>query len=170
MASGKSTIGRALAEQIGWPFVDLDAEIEAQTGKRIDAIFSEVGEANFRRIETSVLQSHVLRIESEPPRVIALGGGAFIQDRNWQLISESKGITLWLDCSLETILRRLGDDNIRPLAANRKGLDELFQDRRPLYERANYRVDIDTDDVREIVSRILLLPPLSSGRCDPDTR
>ena len=157
MASGKSTIGRAVADEIGWPFVDIDLEIEARAGKRITDIFSEVGESAFREIETSVIRSHVHHIEAGQPRVMALGGGAFIQERNWQMIANN-GITVWLDCPLEIVRRRLGDDNSRPLAANRNGLGQLFEDRRPLYARADYRVDVDTDHVHEIVKRVLALP------------
>ena len=157
MASGKSTIGRALAEDIGWPFVDLDTEIEARAGKRITEIFSELGEPAFRDLETSVLRRHVSKVEAGQPLVLALGGGAFIQDRNWQMIANN-GITLWLDCPLETVRRRLGDDNTRPLAINRNGLGKLFEDRQPLYARADYRVNVDTDHVHEIVKRILALP------------
>jgi shikimate kinase len=157
MASGKSTIGRALAEEIGWPFIDIDREIEAHAGKRITEIFTETGEAAFRELESLILKSHVAHIELGQPRVIALGGGAFIQDQNWRMIANN-GITLWLDCPLEIVRRRLGDDNTRPLAANRNGLGQLFEDRRPLYARADYRVDVDTDHVHEIVKRILALP------------
>lgn len=157
MASGKSTIGRALAEHIGWPFVDIDTEIEARAGQSISEIFSQAGESAFRDLETAVLKSHISHVEVGQPRVIALGGGAFIQERNWQMIVNN-GITVWLDCPLEIVRRRLGDDNTRPLAANRNGLGKLFDDRRPLYTRADYRVDVDTDHVHEIVNRILALP------------
>ena len=132
-------------------------EIELHAGKPITEIFSETGETAFRDIETTVLKSHVRHVEAGQPRVLALGGGAFIQDRNWQMIANN-GITLWLDCSLETIRRRLGDDTTRPLAANRNGLGQLFEDRRPLYARADYRIEVDTDHVHEIVTRILSLP------------
>ncbi len=157
MASGKSTIGRALAERIGWTFVDIDAEIESRAGKRITDIFAEVGEQAFRDLETAVLKAHIAHVEVGQPRVIALGGGAFIQDRNWQMVVNN-GITVWLDCPIETVRRRLGDDNTRPLAANRNGLGKLFDDRRPLYARADYRVNVDTDHVDDIVQRILGLP------------
>ena len=157
MASGKTTIGRALADEIGWPFVDIDLEIESYAGKTIAEIFKEVGEPGFRDLETQVLKRHVGQVENGHPCVIALGGGAFIQDRNWQLIANN-GITVWLDCSLDVVRRRLGDDTTRPLAASRQGLSKLFDDRRPLYARADYRVDVDTDHVQEIVKRILQLP------------
>lgn len=157
MASGKSTIGRALADQIGWTFVDIDTEIEARAGKRITEIFAEVGEPVFRDLETAVLKAHIAHVEVGQPRVIALGGGAFIQERNWQMVVNN-GITVWLDCPFDTVRRRLGDDTTRPLAANRNGLGKLFDDRRPLYARADYRVAVDTDHIDEIVTRILKLP------------
>lgn len=157
MGSGKSTIGRALAEQIGWTFVDIDTEIEMRAGKRISDIFAEVGEPVFRDLETAVLKAHIAHVEVGQPRVIALGGGAFIQERNWQMVVNN-GITLWLDCPFETVRRRLDHDTSRPLAANRNGLGQLFDDRRPLYARADYRVEVDTDHADEIVQRILNLP------------
>jgi shikimate kinase len=157
MASGKTTIGRALADEIGWPFVDIDSEIEAREGKKISEIFSERGELAFREVESAVIRSHVNHIESGQPRVVALGGGAFVQPRNWDLIINN-GVTVWLDCPLDTVRRRLGDDTTRPLAANRNGLAQLFEDRRPLYARADYRVPVDTDHIPAIIQRILELP------------
>ena len=157
MCSGKTTVGQALANQLGWCFVDVDSEIEQDQGKRIRDIFVEQGEARFRDLEAATLRQHVIKVESGRPCVFALGGGTFVQPRNWELI-ENNGVTIWLDCSLETVLARLGDDVNRPLASDRNGLAQLYGDRRPLYERADYRVDVDTDDIAEIVSRILLLP------------
>jgi shikimate kinase len=157
MASGKTTVGRALADEIGWPFVDIDGEIEAREGKAISQIFSEHGEGTFREVETEVIRRHVIEIEAGRPSVVALGGGAFIQPKNWELI-ENNGVTVWLDCSIATVRRRLGDDTTRPLAANRSGLGALFEDRRTLYARADYRIEVDTGEVPEIVSRILALP------------
>ncbi|HEY3937780.1 MAG TPA: shikimate kinase [Bryobacteraceae bacterium] len=157
MASGKTTVGRALADEIGWPFVDIDSEIEVREGKAISQIFAERGEAAFREVEADVIRRHISGIEAGQPSVVALGGGAFIQPRNWELVGNN-GITVWLDCPIETVRRRLGDDTTRPLAANRNGLTELFEDRRSLYARADYRIDVDTDDVPEIIERILRLP------------
>jgi shikimate kinase len=157
MASGKTTVGRALADEIGWPFVDIDSEIEIREGKVISQIFVERGEDAFRELETDVIRAHVCGIEAGQPSVVALGGGAFIQPRNWELIGNN-GVTVWLDCPIETVRRRLGDDTSRPLAANRNGLAQLFEDRRSLYARADYRIDVDTDDVPQIIERILHLP------------
>jgi shikimate kinase len=153
MASGKTTIGRALAQELGWPFIDIDTEIEAREGRAISQIFAERGESLFRKVETEVIRQFV----GGSSAVVALGGGAFVQPANRELI-ENSGVTVWLDCPLEIIRKRLGDESTRPLAVNRDGLEKLFADRRPLYARANYRIEVDTDDLSEIIRRILALP------------
>jgi shikimate kinase len=157
MASGKTTVGRALADHIGWPFADMDSEIEAREGKAISRIFVERGEAGFRQTEAEVLRWHVRSIEAGQPCVLALGGGAFVQPANRELV-QNNGVTLWLDCPFEVILRRLNGDNTRPLAAQPNGLARLYEDRRPVYSQADYRVEADTEDVTELVRRVLALP------------
>ena len=156
MASGKSTVGRALADEIGWPFVDIDDEIEREQGHNIAQLFSERGEKAFRDLETETIRKHVSQIQAGLPSVVALGGGAFVQPQNWKLISEN-GVTLWLDCPFETLCNRLGD-NKRPLAADRVRLAQLFQDRRPLYSRADYRVEVLSSHVSDVVESIRKLP------------
>lgn len=157
MASGKSTVANKLADELGWCFVDLDGEIEHCYGRTISQIFLEDGESVFRDIETEMLRRHVIKIEAGKPCVVALGGGAFVQPRNWELI-ENNGVTVWLDCPFDMILRRLGDDTTRPLAADRTKLSKIFEDRRPLYSRADFRISVETDNVAEIVNEILRLP------------
>jgi shikimate kinase len=158
MASGKSTIGRALAQEIGWPFIDIDTEIEAREGRPIAQIFSEQGENYFRAVETEVIRHCVAQIEAGAPAVVALGGGAFVQPANRALI-ETNGVSVWLDCPLAIVRQRLGDDSTRPLAANRNGLEKLFAERRSSYALAGHRIDIDTDDPSVSVKRILALLP-----------
>lgn len=158
MCSGKSTVGRALAEVLGWRFIDIDHEIEQEQKKTIREIFQEQGEAAFREIESDILGRNVVRVEAGSPSVLALGGGSFVQPRNWELIANN-GVTVWLDCTLDTVLQRLGDgDRTRPLAADRSQLQQLYGDRRPLYGRADYRVEVDSDDDAAIVQKILQLP------------
>ena len=157
MCSGKSTVGRALADELGWCFVDVDAEIEATEQKSIRQIFREAGECAFRDLESATIRQHITKVESGDPCVIALGGGAFVQSRNWELI-QNNGVTVWLDCALETVFERLGNDETRPLAEDREGLVQLYGDRRPLYGRADFRLVVDAADTSEIVRRILNLP------------
>jgi shikimate kinase len=157
MAAGKSTIGRALADELGWPFSDIDSDIEKQQGTTIAEIFTSRGEAVFRELETSAIRQHVNCIRTGVPRVIALGGGAFVQERNWELL-ENNGVTIWLDCPFDVVCKRLDGDQTRPLAVDMTRLAKLFEDRRPLYSRADFHVQVSSDDVRSIVRTILALP------------
>lgn len=157
MATGKTTIGRLLADELGWCFIDIDDEIQAQQGKSIAEIFDERGEAYFRDLECETIRTRIALIERGDPCVMALGGGAFVQPRNWELI-ENNGVTVWLDCPLETVRQRLGEGATRPLARDHRALAQLFEDRRPLYARADFRIQVDTADTAEIVHKILALP------------
>lgn len=157
MAAGKTTVGRALAKELGWPFTDVDQQIELESGRTITNIFLEDGEAVFREIETEIIRKHVATIEAGNPRVLALGGGAFVQPRNWELI-QNNGVAVWLDCALDIVRNRLGEDETRPLAADPEKLIELYEDRRPLYARADFRIEVDTTNIDDIVDRILSLP------------
>ncbi|MBV9308204.1 MAG: shikimate kinase [Acidobacteriaceae bacterium] len=157
MASGKTTAGRVLAAELGWRFADIDSEIEQGEGMSISQIFRERGESAFRDLETAIIRRYVRQVQFGNPLVIALGGGALIQPANWQIL-ENNGITIWLDCPLERIRKRLGNDTTRPLAADPQRLAQLFEERRPLYSRAHFRVEADCDDAGEIVGKIMQLP------------
>jgi shikimate kinase len=157
MASGKTTIGRSLADELGWCFFDIDQEIEEQEGRPITQIFKDQGETVFREIESAVLCRRVSYIEAGNPCVVALGGGAFIQPRNWDII-ENNGVTVWLDCSLERIESRLGTDAVRPLAADREQMKQLYEARKPLYARADFHIDADCENPEEVLHKILNLP------------
>ena len=157
MASGKTTVGAALAAELGWPFTDIDQKIERQEGKAVAEIFADRGEAAFRELEAGAIREQVARIERGLPCVVSLGGGASVQPNNWELITNN-GITVWLDCPIDRVHARLGSDTTRPLAANREALAQLFETRLPFYARADYRIEIDCDDVDAIIRRILQLP------------
>jgi shikimate kinase len=157
MGSGKSTVGRALAEELGWNFVDLDQEIERREGVTIAAIFDQRGEPAFRRIESEALHHCVRSVQRGRPHVISLGGGAFLSDENFELVA-NHGITLWLDCPLPIIERRVAAAEHRPLARDPERLRELFALRQPGYARAEYRIPIEDDDAGAAVARILALP------------
>ena len=161
MGSGKSTVGRALADELGWAFADLDEDIEKREGMSISQIFATRGEAEFRRAETAALQARVRSVESGKPCVIALGGGAFLSEENFEVVSNN-GVSVWLDCPFSTVERRLAgqhvESNPRPLARDPGKLRELFAVRRAGYERADYCIAVEGDDAAATMAKILALP------------
>jgi len=157
MGSGKSTVGQRLADRLGWDFADLDAEIERQEQTTIAQIFELRGEPEFRRIETAMMRKWVARIERGAPTVVALGGGAFVQAGNFDLI-ENHGVSLWLDCGFDDVQRRLSAElDRRPLARDPDAFLKLFMDRREGYGRADFRVD-GSCDPDAAVEAIMALP------------
>lgn len=161
MASGKSTVGRHLAHRMGWSFFDLDSEIEAAEKMTIAEIFSGRGEEEFRRVEGAMLRSHVRWIERGRPAVLALGGGAYTIDDNRALLS-GNGITVWLDCTFDTVCRRIAEQHgpVRPLAQDPEKFTALYDARRALYQLAEARVEITSDDPEQTVTAILSHPVL----------
>jgi shikimate kinase len=157
MASGKSTIGRLLAQRLGWNFFDIDEEIEAAEGTAIAEIFDTRGEAEFRRIETGIVRRHVLRIGQGSPAVVALGGGAFVGQANRDLL-ENNGVTVWLDCPFEVVERRVALASHRPLARDPRQFAALYEARRQVYALADVRVPIESDDPADVVEAILSHP------------
>jgi shikimate kinase len=160
MASGKSTVGRHLARRMGWNFYDTDAEIEAAEKMTIADLFDRRGESEFRRIESAILRQHVGWIERGRPAVLALGGGAFAEPANRELLS-GNGVTVWLDCPFEVVRRRVTAQHggaLRPLARDPARFQALYTDRRSSYELADVRVAVDSDDPDAAVAAILADP------------
>jgi len=157
MGSGKSTVGTLLADELGWNFADLDVDIETAANQTIPAIFEISGEAEFRRQETDALERRIQRVQRGEPTVLSLGGGAFAQERNYDLIRHN-GISIWLDAPIELIKRRIEGQNHRPLARNPEAFEALYQARLHSYARADYRVDVRGDDPRPVVEAVLALP------------
>ena len=156
MGSGKTTIGRLVAEHLGWEFVDLDSDIEAQEHDTVPNIFASRGEAEFRRLETEAIRRWLNKIERGQPTVISLGGGAFVQPANYEMLGNN-GISVWLDCSLEVVEARIADTDERPLARDKEAFRKLYAERKVLYGRADYRVNGDVDSV-EAAGAIVNLP------------
>lgn len=152
MAAGKSKIGRLLAERLGAGFVDSDTEIEAAFAMPIAEIFRTHGEREFRRVERDV----VVRLIAEAPQVVALGGGAFVDPESRRVLNTAAD-TVWLDPSFDVIAERLGRSTSRPLASDRdrEELRRMWEERRPCYAEAHFRVETKDDDARIAVDRII---------------
>jgi shikimate kinase len=157
MAAGKTTIGRVLAERLGWHFVDLDDEIEAAEQMSIAQIFEARGEEEFRRLERAALRARVKGIECGRPTVLALGGGTFVAPANFDLV-EDNGITIWLDCPIEMVEQRVAQTSHRPLARDAERLTQLYESRREAYARADFRIQIESDDPEVAVNAVMRLP------------
>lgn len=156
MGSGKSTVAHALADRLGWDFIDLDARIEEDQHTTIAKIFETQGEAGFRHIETEALKRVMRGVERGTPAVIALGGGAFVQPENFAML-DGHGVSIWLDCPLNVAQERVAGLATRPLARDPEAFRRLYEDRRTGYSRADYRIDADCE-VTHAVDLILKLP------------
>ncbi len=157
MGCGKTTVGRQLADRLGWSFVDIDDDIEAAAQCSINEIFDSRGEAEFRKLEHEAIVSRVRHIEQGRPAVVALGGGAFVQQNNYELVS-TNGISIWLDCPLDLLWRRIAEDTSRPLARDPEKFTQLYESRRDAYARADYHIVITSDDPAPVLEKILALP------------
>lgn len=138
MGVGKSTVGRRLAARLGLEFVDADAEIEKAAGMTISEMFARFGEAHFRDGERRV----IARLMDGAPRIIATGGGAFIQDDTRALIL-AQGIAVWLDADIDVLVERVGRRSGRPLLDGkdtRTVLRDLAEKRNPIYALAPLHV------------------------------
>jgi shikimate kinase len=153
MGAGKTSVGELLAERLGLPFVDSDAEIERETGLTIAAIFARFGEAHFREVERRVLA----RLVGAPPRVIAGGGGAFVDVATRALILEWC-ISVWLQADPATLAARVGDGGERPLLCGRdlaEVLARLGEQREGAYAAAQLKVSSGGRSPAETVDAVL---------------
>ena len=153
MGSGKSTVGKLLAETLGWPSIDLDTIIEAGQGLSIREIFENSGEPFFRQIEHAALTE----ASKAGPVVIALGGGTFAQPPNVELIRESGGTTIWLDCPAGVLRARCEGMEHRPLFRDEQSFQQLYAERVVYYRLADFRVSTEGRKPEEVVEQILSL-------------
>jgi shikimate kinase len=167
MGAGKTTVGRALADELGWTFEDLDDRIERRERRKVAEIFRHSGEDEFRRAEHLALQE-LLEELAGTPRVVALGGGAFVQAVNASLIEAAEVPTVFLDAGVEELWRRCReqaerDGAERPLLGGQERFRELYEMRRPHYLKASLRQETGGKAMKEIVAEIRQALGLGSG-------
>jgi shikimate kinase len=151
MASGKSSVGQELARRRGWEFLDLDTLIESYERKSVPAIFRDHGESHFRQAETGALREVVANLERSS--VVALGGGAFVQESNRHLLRGWPSV--FLDAPPDELWRRCSEDPAeRPLRRNHAQFVQLYHERLPFYRMATVTVETSGRDVPSICSEI----------------
>jgi shikimate kinase len=153
MGAGKTCIGRRLAERVGLPFVDADAEIEQAAGCTVPDIFELYGEAAFRDGERRV----IARLLEGAPCVLATGGGAFM-DADTRAAVREHGVSVWLRADLELLLARTARRGDRPLLGKgdrRETLERLVAERHPIYAEADVVVDSAREAPEVTVERVI---------------
>lgn len=166
MGAGKTSVGKRLAAMLDAPFADSDAEIERAAHMTIPEIFARYGEPEFRELERRVL----VRLLAEAPRVLATGGGAFIEPRTRKAIMAG-GTSVWLRADLDLLWERVRDRPGRPLLAApdpRGVLAELHAKREPVYALADVTVESRKGASHEAMARAILAAVEARDRARPD--
>jgi shikimate kinase len=154
MGAGKTSVGKALGLRLGWPFEDLDDRVERREGRSIERIFKESGEEAFRRAEHAALRELVSEL-GDSPRIVALGGGAFVRTENAELLRGAGVSTVFLDGPVEELFRRCQQQQLeRPLRSDIDEFRRLYRARHGHYEAAGVRVDTGGKAVEAVANEI----------------
>lgn len=173
MGTGKSTLANIIAELMNYRSLDSDSIIEALAKQSISDIFAEMGEPEFRKLETQVLK----QIAVQTRTVVATGGGIILSQGNWYYLRQ--GLTIWLDVPIPLLVDRLKSDTSRPLLQNvdlETKLNQLLQQRRSLYEEADLTIHINTarppravaEDIIAQIPSVLRQPPPFLTKPNPE--
>lgn len=155
MGTGKTTVGRALANRLDMAFLDMDDVIEEREERSIPAIFTEDGEAYFREIENTLVHE----LAGRTKLVVGTGGGVVLNQKNVELFSQT-GLAVCLVANPETILNRVSHDTHRPLLNvdnKQERIQELLEARSEPYATIPHQVDTNGQSVDEVVTAILAL-------------
>lgn len=172
MGAGKSTLGKAMAQRLGYRFFDTDTLIEQVAAKSIPDIFQSSGEEGFRALESQVLD----QLAPYTRLVVATGGGIVLRQENWGYLRQ--GVIAWINVPVEELQRRLQGDQNRPLLQREdwpQHLAQLLASRRGLYEAADIHLNVVAEDsVEKLCARLItlleeqILPPPSMSTPQED--
>jgi shikimate kinase len=159
MGAGKTSVGRALARHLNWAFEDLDERIERLERRTVPEIFRDSGESEFRRAEHAAVRDVLTELEGGAVKVVALGGGAFVQESNAALLGTSGVPTVFLDAPVEELwqrcLKQAGDEGAeRPLLRSIDQFRELYETRRKHYLQASHKIQTEGRAFEEIAAEI----------------
>ncbi|HXJ87202.1 MAG TPA: shikimate kinase [Candidatus Binatia bacterium] len=160
MGAGKTSVGRTLAERLNWAFEDLDERIERRELRTVPQIFRDSGEAEFRRAEHAALMDVLEEIRSGAVKIVALGGGAFVQENNAVLLKSAGVPTVFLDAPVEELWRRCCQQaseagTERPLLRNGDQFRQLYEVRRMGYTQASLGIQTKQRTLDDIASEIV---------------
>jgi shikimate kinase len=160
MGAGKTSVGRALGQRLNWLFEDLDDRIEQHEGRRVAEIFRDSGEAAFRRAEHLALQQALEQSRGGVAKIIALGGGAFAQPANAELLGAAGVPTVFLDAPVEELWQRCRQQAAemgaeRPLLKDMEQFRKLQASRRKSYGKASLQIQTGSRTVEAIAAEIV---------------
>ncbi len=151
--SGKTSLGKSLANDIDYNFIDLDGEIEKAAGIKINNIFDKYGEKYFRKLEMETSRKVIKNSENN---VIATGGGFPINENNFKWM-KNIGTIIWLKASAETIFKRIRSSKERPLLTNPsiQSIEKILSERMKYYQRAKYHIDTNGKSLNMAVNTLI---------------
>lgn len=153
MGSGKTTVGKILADRLNKQFIEMDQVIEQRTNKKIADIFAEYGQDYFRKLETSLLQE----LSTQNDLVISCGGGLICNNTNLKILKTS-GIVFNITASAQIIYERTKKDSHRPILNVKNPLNTiktLLGVRKPYYEQAHYTVESEKQTPEQVANSIM---------------